>query len=190
MNEYSLAQLAAIYTVYKDIDNTRTVYCCTCGKPIHIETFEDCYAVFGHYFSRSQHPGLKFHPNNIFVQCPVCNMNFSSSVEAAYKQYMIYRFGKNIDEQLLQDEKQGKFRDTNEIKNYYVGEIIKLSQKFKELADIVVDNSTGEVISNSDIQESLNYIEEQWNNYSVTYKQDLDELTRLLRLEPIEYERL
>ena len=91
--------------------------CCTCGKPIHIETFEDCYAVFGHYFSRSQHPGLKFHPNNIFAQCPICNMNFSSSVEAAYKQYMIYRFGEDINKQLLQDEKQGKFRDINETKN-------------------------------------------------------------------------
>lgn len=184
-NKYSLAQLAAIYTVYKDLDaKTRTVNCCTCGDSLHIEQIEDCYSLYGHWIARSIEPKLKFHPDSTFAQCPWCNMQVSKTVDDAYDKFIEYRFGKNHKQDLLQDD---RFNDLEFAKQWYIQELIKLSQKFPELQIIVLDSNTGEIFDIIEIIE--NPIEEQWNTYSVTYKQDLDELTRILGTEPIEYER-
>lgn len=187
-NKYSLAQLAAIYTVYKDLDGTRIARCCTCGKSMRIEQLEDCYNLYGHYLSRSTHPGLKFHPNNTHAQCPVCNLQYSSIINKKYHEYMVYRYGEDIDNVLMLDEEKGVYGDNDETLNFYILGIIELSQKFPELVDIVVDKTTGEVLDKVELIE--NPIEKQWNSYSVTYRQDLDSLSHMLYTEPIEYERL
>ena len=184
-NKYTLAQLAAIYTVYKDVDyRTKTVNCCTCGKSLHIEQIEDCFPLLGHYIPRSVEPKLKFHPNNIFAQCPFCNMQVSKVVDDAYDNYICYRFGKEFKLNLLADD---SFKDLDKAKQWYINELCKLSQKFEELRTVVLDIDTGEILD--DVTSIENPIEEQWDTYSLTYKQDLDELTKVLGTEPIEYER-
>lgn len=182
--KYSLAQLHAIYCVYRDLDpGTRVVNCCTCGCSLHIEQVEDCYGVYGHFVERSLEPKLKFHPLNAFPQCPNCNMNASSSIKTKYEDYMKYRFGSNIKTKLLQDD---RFNDFEFAKQWYIRELIEKQQIFPELASVTVDIATGELF---DVEEIENNIEKQWNTFSKTFKQDLDELVRILGTEPIEYER-
>lgn len=183
-SKYSLAQLAAIYTAYKDLDpKIRTVNCCTCGKSLYIGSVEDSFIYWGHYVPRSIAPKLKFHPLNTHCQCVKCNMQVSKDIDEAYDKYMIYRYGENIKETLLHDE---DFDEEDYAKNWYFVHIVELSQKFPELEQVVVDTSTGEVLSVVEIEDK---IQEQFETYSRTFKQDLDELTRLLGTEPIEYER-
>lgn len=185
-NKYTLAQLAAIYCVYKDLDKrTHTVNCCTCGKTLYIEQIEDCYGLYGHYIARSLEPKLKYHPNNTFAQCPNCNMQVSGNIDIAYDNYIRYRFGENFKQKLLVDD---SFKDIEYAKQWYITELIKLSQNFTELSNIILDKETGEIFDN--IKDTKNPIEEQWDTYSVTYRQDLDILTKTLGVEPIEYERL
>lgn len=184
MSEYTLAQLAAIYTVYKDLDFSRVAYCCTCGKAIHIDKIEDCYSLFGHYIARSVEPKLKLHPYNIHAQCPSCNMRTNKSKE--YDDYMIYRYGKDIKQKLLADD---RFLDVEFAKRFYIKQILKLANKFPELAELVVDVETGEL--KSDVEDYINPIERQWDDYSITYKQDLDAISKFLKTKrSIEYERL
>lgn len=184
-NKYTLAQLAAIYTTYKDLDiGTRTVNCCTCGRSIHIENIEDCYNIYGHFIPRSVEPKLKYHPKNTHAQCISCNMQVSKQIDFAYDRYMKFRYGEKIISELKADD---SFANLEYAKQWYVFELIKLSQKFPELSNIVVDETTGELLDVVDIEDP---IQEQWDTYSPTYKQDLDELTKLLGTEPIEYERL
>lgn len=184
-NKYTLAQLAAIYTTYKDLDfNTKTVNCCTCGKSMHINSVEDCFNIWGHYIPRSKEPKLKFHPNNTFSQCPQCNMQFSQEINKAYDNYIIYRFGKDIKEEL---QKDSSFADVKYATSFYINKLLELAQQFNELYTVVVNTETGEFFDKVDIIEDP--IVEQWNTFSINYKQDLDTLTKLLNTEPIEYER-
>lgn len=185
MNKYTLSQIAAIYTVYKDININYTVNCCTCGKSIHIEQIEDCFSLYGHYISRSIEPKLKFHPYNTHAQCPECNMKVSSDIDKKYDEYMVYRYGKNIKEKLLKDN---RFSDINFTKNFYTKAILKLSFNYPELKNIVNIDDSG-IIVPLEIKKE-NEIVEQWYTFSKTYKQDLDTLVRYLKSENIEYERL
>lgn len=180
--QYTLAQIAAIYTVYKDLSIEHTVTCCTCGKSIYIANIEDCYSLYGHYIPRSIEPSLKFHPNNTFAQCVRCNMNSDNVIDTAYDKYMIYRFGKDIKTILLSEK--FKYSSNDETKNFYLNELAKLSQKFPELLDVIVNKDTGEI---SEI--FINDIEKQWNTFSKTYRQDLDILSKAMGVENVEYER-
>lgn len=187
-NKYTLTQLAAIYCVYKDLTKQHTINCCTCGKLLYIEQVEDCYAFYGHYLARSIYPKLKLHPKNTHAQCPACNLNFSTQIDNRYKKYMHYRYGDDIDD-ILKSE-QDVFGDNNKTKNFYLEQLVFLTQKFPELYDVVLDTNTGELLDNYSIAYgSRNDIEKQWDTFSKTYKQDLDTLTHTLRTEPIEYER-
>lgn len=184
MNKYSLAQLAAIYTVYKDLDaGTRTVNCCTCGKSIYINQVEDCYNYYGHYIARSIEPKLKYHPFNAYAQCVKCNMQISQNIDDAYDKYIIRRYGKNFKQKLLDEP----VRSDEFCLEFYKCELRRLSNKFPELKQVI--ENYDEQDNNQFITENLNDIEKQWNTYSSTYKQDLDELVRVLKTEPIEYER-
>ena len=182
-SNYTLAQVAAIYCVYKCITPYHTVSCCTCGRTIEITSFEDCYAVYGHYIARSKAPKIKYHPANAYPQCPSCNMQISSSIDNAYDNFINFNFGTSFKEQLMQDD---TFNDTEYAKNWYLVELSKLAQKYTELNDIFVDIVTGEF---KEIEVKENSIEEQWQTFSVTFKQDLDTITNFLKSEPIEYER-
>lgn len=186
-NKYSLAQLAAIYCTYKDLDvKTRTVKCCTCGKTIQINSFEDCFNVYGHFIDRSLEPKLKYHPLNAHSQCVSCNI-YANPLEMQHKyyNYMIYRYGNSIKEDLLNAEEKTE----EQYKEFYVIELIKLSIKFPELTDIVVDKSSGELLYPVDTSIE-NDIEKQFNTYSPNFKFDLDNLCRVLNSEYIEYQRL
>ena len=110
-------------------------------------------------------------------------MQVSKSIDEAYDKYMIYRYGENIKEDLLQNEGF----DEDYIKKWYFDHVVELSQKFPELEQVVVDTSTGELLCIVEIEDK---IQEQFETYSKTFKQDLDKLTSLLGTEPIEYERL
>ena len=96
---------------------------------------------------------------------------------------MKYRFGDSIKENLLSVEA----KDEEYYKNFYTVELIKLSNKFPELLDVVVDKNTGEIRNNSLIK---NKIEEQFDTYSPTFKSDLDTLCKCLKTDFIEYNRL
>lgn len=185
---YSLAQLAAIYTTYKDLDKNHCVNCCTCGKTIHIQQIEDCYSLYGHFHPRSTHPQLKFHPYNAYAQCCLCNMSVSSDIDNKYKNYMQYRFGSDYDEKLFKNYEI--YLDLEYTKQFYIDELIKLSTYFPELQAIFLDYKTGEVLQNINVQKIESNIESQWETFNVTYRQDLDNFTRELKTEPIEYERL
>lgn len=185
ITKFSLAQLHAIYCVYRDIDFAHNVRCCTCGKSMHIEQVEDCFNLYGHYLSRSQYPHLKYHKDNAFPQCPNCNMSVSSSIDNKYAEFINYRYGEGFTEKLKQDN---SFSDKNKALQFYVVELLELSQRHPELYSALVDANTGEVIEIQNVVE--NPIQEQWETYSPTFRQDLDEITRLLGTENIEYERL
>lgn len=181
--KYTLSQIAAIYTVYKDLDvGTRTVNCCTCGKSIHIEQIEDCYSYYGHYIARSKEPKLKYHPGNAFAQCVSCNMSTSSDIENKYSDYIIKRFGKDYTDKLLNLSAV----DDNVYYEYYIKKLSELSLTFPELKTVVDINYS---LSKSKDLEELNNIVKQWNTFSSTYKQDLDELVKIIKTENVEYER-
>lgn len=186
MNNLSLAQLHAIYTVYRDLDkNKKTVKCSTCGKIIHIESFEDCFNVYGHYIDRSLQPEIKYHYLNAYPQCPLCNTQTTENIRKNFDNYISYRFNTNPEQfkhNLIIDK---RFNDYTFAYNFYVKELINLYKDFPELSQIIVDINTGAIIENNYDSE----IEEQWDTFSTSYKQDLDTLTKLLRMENIEYER-
>lgn len=183
INKYSLSQLASIYCIYKDLSLNRTVNCCTCGKTLHINNIEDCFNFWGHFISRSVNKKLIYYPKNTHAQCVNCNVVLNNSnIHNKYVEYMEYRYGKDIYNELLKVEQQ-----TNEYYvNYYIEELLKLSIKFSELEDIFIDKNTGELITSF----YENEIEKQFYTYSITYKQDLDKLCKMLKCESIEYERL
>ena len=169
--KYTLSQIAAIYTVYKDLDvGTRTVNCCTCGKSIHIEQIEDCYNYYGHYIARSKEPKLKYHPGNTFAQCVTCNMDTSYKVEEKYTKYIIKRFGEDYIDRLL----SYPVRDNNFYYRYYLDELHRLSETFPELKNVVNACDKSYNLSKSSDIEELNDIIKQWNTFSRTYKQDLN----------------
>lgn len=183
-NKYSLAQVNAIYCVYKDLNpNTHTTSCVTCGKSIHIDSFEQCFSLYGHYIARSLEPKLKYHPLNTHCQCANCNMYETPTVKKAYDDYMVFRYGENIKNKLLAEEPKTE----QEYEQFYLNELVKLSTKFPELIEVICDSETGEVYNFEDKLD--NNIEQQFKTFSVTYKQDLDELARALGTQPIEYER-
>lgn len=112
-------------------------------------------------------------------------MQVSGNIDIAYDNYIRYRFGENFKQKLLVDD---SFKDIEYAKQWYITELIKLSQNFTELSNVILDKETGEIFDT--IKDTKNPIEEQWDTYSVTYRQDLDILTKTLGVEPIEYERL
>ena len=184
MKQYSLKQLAAIYATYKDLDpNTHIISCCTCGKRIHIEQVEDCYNLWGHYLARSISRKLIYHPQNSHCQCSECNIQNKGMLQS-YDDYMIYRYGKNIKEKLLNSE--------NKTEEYYyelyTNLLLELTWQFPELADIIINKLTGEVIYTQTTY--ANEIEQQFNTYSKTYKQDLDIICKTIGSEFIEYQRM
>lgn len=187
---YSLAQLNAIYCVYKDLNLNHIATCVTCGKSIYIDSFEDCFNLFGHFIPRSVEPKLKYHPKNTHCQCPLCNLNETEEVKTKYKQYMQYRYGKDIEQELLNYNPKTE----QQYIEYYTEELLKLSAKFPELLDILVDKTTGEVLENIKVDNGIdtinNNILKQFYIFSVTYRQDLDTLCKILHTKPIEYERL
>lgn len=187
--QYSLAQLNAIYCVYKDLNpETHIATCVTCGKSIYIEEPEQCYNLYGHYIPRSIEPKLKYHPLNTHCQCQNCNLNETQQVRDSYKKYMVYRYGSNIDNCLRSADK----KSDSEYINFYISELLKLSEKFPELLDIVCDENTGEIYSvdTTDSADISNNIEKQFHTYSMTYRQDLDALSKYANASNIEYERL
>ena len=187
MKELSLAQLHAIYSVYRDLDKkTKNVSCCTCGRKIIINSFDDCYSVYGHYIDRSIEPKLKYHPLNAFPQCIHCNVyENNTEIKKKYDTYMRYRFGKNIKTDLINSEA----KDDNYYKELYTVELLKLSQDFPELLDILVDRTTGELLIDSE-NKIKNSIEKQFNTFSRNYASDLDHLCLYLNCEYIEYNKL
>ena len=191
-NSYTIPQLHAIYCVYRDLDPaTRTVQCCTCGKVLHIEQVEDCYAYYGHFIARSTEPKLKYSPINAFPQCIQCNVSCTKTIDDKYKEYIQYRFG-DIDSYISKMYSEADKFVYDE--DFYVHELIKLADKFPELIS-VIDQTYVKAKNNSSVEkdnsdEAEKSISEQWNTYSNTYKSDLDTLTKILGTEPIEYERL
>lgn len=184
---FSLAQLHAIYTVYKDLDkNKRTVKCATCGKTLNINSFEDCYNIYGHYIDRSLQPEIKYHYLNAYPQCPSCNTNTTSDIKNKFDDYIKYRFNvSNINEfkkELISDK---RFNDYNFAYNFYIKELLNLYKDFPELYEVILDVDTGAIVETKYESE----IEEQWDTFSKSYKQDLDTLVKLLNMENIEYER-
>lgn len=188
---YSLAQLNAIYCVYKDLNpETHTINCVTCGKSIYIEEPEQCFNLFGHYIPRSVEPKLKYHPQNTHCQCQNCNLNETQQVRDRYRAYMIYRYGNDIDDVL----KSSEVKTDDEYIEFYVNELVKLSAVFPELLPVVCDTDTGEVLYNvsmsPDDNHKENNIEKQFHTYSISYRQDLDTLSKAAGASNIEYERL
>lgn len=186
--DYTLAQLAAIYCVYKDLSPiTHNIICCTCGKTLYIEQVEDCFSLWGHYIPRSVSRKLIYHPLNTHAQCSQCNIYGNKNlVDKRYDEYMIYRYGNNIKEQLLNSKEKTK----EYYKEFYITELLKLISKFPELADVVVEKNTGEVLTNLGIIDTENRIEQQFFTYSPTYKGDLDTICKTLHVKSIEWERL
>lgn len=190
-NEYSTTQLAAIYNVYKHMDSTRTVHCCTCGKPIYIAEVGDAMPLFGHFYARSQEPLLKLHPDNTQVQCVLCNMTPSKDIDEAFAHYMERIYGPEIFEKLISE--RGKYADGDRgTRDFYVGKLTRLAQQFPELRPVV--GLPPLATSASDVEEEENpasqSIVKQFKTYCQTYRQDLDELTKALKTEHIEYERI
>lgn len=187
MHKYSLAQLAAIYCVYKDLDPiTKTISCCTCGRLIHINVPEDSYAYFGHYIPRSKNRNLIYHPKNTHAQCPACNMHTTKEISDSYDHYMMYRYGKNIKNDLMSISKT---YTEDEYANYYINLLLQLSNNFPELLSILTNFDTGEVLESQDVRKN-NRIENQFYTYSETYKDDLDRLCKILNVKNIEWERM
>lgn len=186
--KYTLAQLNAIYCVYKDLNpETHIANCVTCGKSIFIEEPEQCFNLYGHYIPRSIEPKLKYHPLNTHCQCQGCNLNETQQVRNKYRCYMLYRYGNDIDSKLKSAEKKSE----EEYVDFYVKELIKLSNKFPELLSIVCDEDTGELYDvATDDNSDVNNIEKQFHTYSVSYRQDLDMLSKIAGASNIEYERL
>lgn len=183
---YSLAQLASIYCVYKDLSPlTHNTVCCTCGKTIHISQIEDCYNYWGHFIPRSINKNLIYYPNNSFAQCITCNVysNGSKNIEEKYSKYMLYRFGKDIFNEL----KQVKQQTQEYYREWYINNLIKLISKFSELSEVVLDTETGEVNYTPYFN---NDIEKQFYTYSRTFRQDLDIICRTLKIKSVEWERL
>lgn len=183
---YSLAQLASIYCVYKDLSPlTHNTVCCTCGKTIHIAQIEDCYNYWGHFIPRSINRNLIYYPNNSFAQCVTCNVynNGNKHIEEQYIKYMQYRFGKEIFDELKQVKQQ-----THEYyKELYINLLIELIPKFSELSEVVLDTKTGEVDYDLNFN---NDIEKQFYTYSQIFRQDLDTICKALKIKPVEWERL
>lgn len=181
---YSLSQLAAIYCVYKDLSPlTHSVRCCTCGKNIIIEAVEDCYNYWGHFISRSVEPKLKYHPLNSHAQCINCNVN-NHGMYVEYKKFMKFRYGEDIEYKLLNSE----IHDRQYYVDFYIEKLLNLSLKFLELQNVVVQQDTGEIISNV-IED--NKIMEQFYTYSKTFKDDLDTVCKTLKSNTfIEYNKL
>lgn len=188
MNKYSLAQLNAIYCVYKDLNpETHVATCVTCGKSIFIEEPEQCFNLFGHYIPRSVEPKLRYHPQNTHCQCQACNLNETQQVRDKYRNYMIYRYGNDVDRTL----KTSDVKTDNEYIDFYVSALMGLSEKFPELLHIICDKSTGEVYDiKTEKENKINHIEQQLHTYSITYRQDLDTLSKAVGASNIEYERL
>lgn len=187
MNEkYSLAQLNAIYCVYKDLNpETRIINCVTCGKSIYIDSPEQCYSLYGHYIPRSVEPKLKYHPWNTNCQCPQCNTNETQQIKDSYRKYMTYRYGMDVDSKMKADA----IKTDEEYVNFYIEQLIQLSSIFPELLNIVCDGETGEIkdIATAEVE---NKIERQFHTFSKTYRQDLDILSKQAGANNIEYERL
>lgn len=181
---YSLSQLASIYCVYKDLSPlTHSITCCTCGKIIHIEQIEDCFNLWGHYIARSVNRNLIYNPINSHAQCINCNV-INQGMYNEYKRYMQYRYGENIENILLNAD----IHDNEYYKNFYITELAKLSSVFPELLNIIVDVNTGEILPTQQVFE--NSIENQFYTFSSTYKDDLDTLCKILKVNFIEWERL
>lgn len=187
IKKYTLLQLAAIYTVYKDLDPiTRTVNCCSCGRLIHIDFPEDCFAYYGHFIERSIKRNLILLPENAHAQCVMCNMHTTEEVRKNYHNYMKYRYGDDIKNKLMNYD---KIISDSEWKDFYIKQLLKLSNKFPELiSSVLVNEDTGELIESTDVIE--NSIEKQFNTYSKTYKEDLDRLCKILDTKNIEWERM
>ena len=186
--EYSLSQIAAIYCTYKRLNpGTKIVHCCTCGKSINISSFDDCYNVWGHFIHRSISPYLIYHPLNSNPQCVSCNMQYNEDISKSYEKYMIYLYGKDIKNKLLDEESEYRFKTNDELFDLYEKLLHNLEGIFPELSNLFYNDK------NNDSKCELNYysnsLEQQFNTYSKTYKQDLDILTKALATEPIEYER-
>lgn len=183
--KYSLSQLASIYCVYKDLSVSHIINCCTCGKSIYIRQVEDCFSLWGHFIPRSHNRNLIYHPKNSHAQCVNCNVyRNDKDTYNKYENYMIYRYGKDIVSKLLSYNKN--YSEEKYLK-FYIDELVKLSQIFSELIDIVIDKNTGEILHNFLIENS---IKKQFYTCSSTYRQDLDTICRTLETEYIEYERL
>lgn len=189
--QYSLAQLNAIYCVYKDLNpDTHVATCVTCGKSIYISDVEQCFELYGHYIPRSLEPKLKYHPDNSHCQCKDCNLNETAEVREAYEQYVCYRYGKNKHQQL----KQSSSISDSEWLKFYIEKLTKLSDTFPELIDVIIANGNNDNVNNGKIIATTtsvnNDIAEQFRTYSKTYRQDLDDLSKALQANFIEYERL
>lgn len=187
-NKYSLAQLAAIYCTYKDLSvTTHNVVCCTCGKVIKIEQLEDSYSLWGHYIPRSVNRKLIFYPKNSHVQCIQCNVftNRPKLIQENYDKFMIYRYGDNILDELnsIKQETEDYYF------NFYIEELTKLLVKFPELAQVVLDKDTGE-LKDTFNGVTLNSIEKQFYTFSRTYGSDLDNISKSIKGDYIEYNRL
>ena len=77
----------------------------------------------------------------------------------------------------------------SEWKDFYIKQLLKLSNKFPELiSSVLVNEDTGELIEITDVIE--NSIEKQFNTYSKTYKEDLDRLCKILDIRDVEWERM
>lgn len=187
---YTLAQLAAIYTVYKDLDDTHVIRCCTCGKAITIEQLSDCYPLFGHYISRSIAPHLKFHPNNIHAQCVICNMSTDKSIDKAYDAFMEQKYGVGYYDRLYDDY---SYRDLDKAACFYKTSLLALIDKFPELKSIFlssIEEGNEKLITAKENGNSTNDLLKQFKTFRHSFRQELDELTKILHMEPIEYERL
>lgn len=185
--KYTLSQLAAIYNVYKDLNpSTRIVNCCTCGKSLTVLSPEDAYCYWGHFIPRSLNRNLIYYPKNSHAQCTQCNLwTLGNVMYEQYSQYMKYRYGDNIIEELTKVEKQ----DDEYYLKFYQQSILNLVYKFPELAEIVINTDTGELKDSNDIFKQENSIEKQFYTFSTTYKQDLDTISKALNSDYIEYSR-
>lgn len=188
--KYSLAQLAAIYTVYSELDQAHTAYCCTCGKQIRISSVEDCYPLYGHFIDRSKEPALKFHPMNTQIQCAKCNMSTDPAIKRKFRQYMEFKYGENIIDKLLSEK--SKYGDNILTRQEYLRRLSGLVDTFPELAEVLASSGSAHIVDRIHLENKgmATPLSTQFKMYSPIYKQELDTLTKFLRTEPIEYERL
>lgn len=96
------SELAQLWARLKDADNKGMTQCVTCGKVGHYKEMQG-----GHFIERGK-AATRLYPNNIFPQCPWCNMwgMKRASVVLKYEDYLTSRFGKDAVEELKTRSKQ------------------------------------------------------------------------------------
>lgn len=96
--------------------------CCSCGKLVF---WKEAHA--GHYINRS-HWGTRWSEENVHLQCVRCNC-FDESNASGYINFLMTKYGKNINDKLLfRKNVKKKYCDfeLTELSKYYRGLVKKI----------------------------------------------------------------